>query len=390
MSYQPIKHSKHFFIIVFKVIYRILKLFYHGMKWLTRPLDDWRKLRDSLVVLLIAIYVSVSCFVIYDYLNKQYGWWDKFFCSIGARAKVQSKVVRIIGSYSEGTGFFINDHRILTNFHVINGEPTPKVVLPDGSFVTPTNIIGDQEADLALLTVDNGYPDLVMPLPDKIDLREEESLLATGFALGTDVLGPATFIKGNFTALRQSSKEKIGFVQTDISLVAGMSGGPLTDQCGQVVGVNTNGVSGTSFFIRGDQIKDFIVSFTDKDVAKIEVDPSKSPVAGVEAFYAYLKARRMEDGYKLLSKKYLKQAGFEEWSNRFKDVIDVSIIETRMLKRSKDTVSIKFTTNNWVDDEPEQHYYEGTWKTIKEDGVYKMLQSNIAEVKDPSLDWVFN
>lgn len=41
------------------------------------------------------------------------------------------------------------------------------------------------------------------------------------------------------------------------------------------------------------------------------------------------------------------------------------------------------------DDEVDYHYYEGTWQTVEEDGVYKMYRSNIKEVENPSFDWFY-
>jgi hypothetical protein len=35
------------------------------------------------------------------------------------------------------------------------------------------------------------------------------------------------------------------------------------------------------------------------------------------------------------------------------------------------------------------HFYEGTWKTVFEDGKYKMLKSNIKEIEDPDWDWFY-
>lgn len=52
-------------------------------------------------------------------------------------------------------------------------------------------------------------------------------------------------------------------------------------------------------------------------------------------------------------------------------------------------VLVKFGTQNWVDNEIEIHLYEGTWETILEDGVYKMLKSNIKEIKDPDNMWFY-
>jgi len=95
----------------------------------------------------------------------------------------------------------------------------------------------------------------------------------------------------------------------------------------------------------------------------------------------------MEKGFDLLSQEYLQKTNFEEWTNRFTDILDVYVYNTEMEEDSKDTVFVKFDTQNWVNQELATHYYEGTWQTILEDGKYKMLKSNIKEIEDPDRAW---
>jgi len=168
-----------------------------------------------------------------------------------------------------------------------------------------------------------------------------------------------------------------------------MSGGPLVDQCGNVVGVNTMSLAGLSLFIDADWAKAIIPNFTDQEIVKIDVNPSLSPEDAVTAFYTYLKARRMQDGFNLLSKKYLEKTNFEEWTARFTNILDVDVIKSEQFENSKDTAFVKFSTKNWVDGEAEDHFYEGTWQTVSEDGVYKMLKSKIVEVENPGIDWFY-
>jgi len=277
----------------------------------------------------------------------------------------------------------------LTNFHVIADEPSPKIILPDGKLLTPIKILGDNEADLAVLFVDSEYPNMVLPLPDKIGFYEEEPLVSVGYPLGTDLSGKATVMRGNFVDFRRPKTSPIGYIQTNISLVQGMSGGPIADQCGQVVGINTISLAGLSLFITGSDAKTLVPKMTDQEIKKIEVDPSLSPEEAVRAYYTYLKARRMKDGFDLLSQEYLQKTNFEEWTNRFRDILDVDVIKSERFENTTDTAFVKFSTKNWVDGEAELHYYEGTWKTVKEDGVYKMLRSKIKEVENPEWGWFY-
>ena len=196
-------------------------------------------------------------------------------------------------------------------------------------------------------------------------------------------------MRGNFVAFRKPKTSPVGYIQTNISLVQGMSGGPIADQCGQVVGINTISLAGLSLFITGADAKALIPSFSDQGITKIQVDPSISPEEAVKAFYTYLKARRMKEGFDLLSQEYLQKTNYEEWTNRFKDILDVDVIKSEKYEDTKDTAFVKFSTKNWVDGEAEMHFYEGTWKTINEDGVYKMLKSKILEVDNPGMDWFY-
>ena len=97
----------------------------------------------------------------------------------------------------------------------------------------------------------------------------------------------------------------------------------------------------------------------------------------------------MRDGFNLLSEEYLKKTNFEEWTSRFTDILDVQIFLSEPYEDTGDTAFVKFGTKNWNDGEVEYHYYEGTWQTVLEDSVYKMLKSKIKEVEEPGWDWFY-
>ena len=377
--YYPLKIS-------YKLIVAILRIIIDMIVFPFRSLKNFLK---SIFILSLVAYVVASLFVIVDYLSREYGYIGKFTCSFAVNNNLDEKVVRIVGGYSEGSGFFINDNQVITNFHVIADEPSPKIIFPDGNFVTPVKITGDKDADLAVLYIEDIHPDMVLEFLEPYGFIENEKLFSAGYPLGTSLTGEATVVDGRFKAFRQSKYFPLAYVHTDINLVEGMSGGPLIEQCGSVVGINTMSLSGQSLFVASIDVQRLLPDFTDQEIAKIEVDPSISPEEAVKAFYVYLKARRMEDGFNLLSEEYLKKTNFGEWTNRFTDILDVQVFISEPYENTKDTAFVKFSTKNWNDGEVDYHYYEGTWQTVEENGVYKMNKSNIKEVDNPSWEWFY-
>lgn len=377
-----------YYIIKFtlKLIWSLLKILYETV---TYPFKSLKNFLKSIFILVVIAYLLASLIVIVDYLRTNYGHYDKFLCAFGTREKLKGSVVRIVGGFSEGSGFFISEDQIITNFHVIENEPSPKVILANGNFLTPVKIVGNREADLAVMYVAEKHPELVLKLPTGIGLYEEEPLLSAGYPMGTSLNGPATVIEGKFDEYRQNKAYPTGYIQTNFTIIDGMSGGPLTDKCGSVVGINTLGIAGLSLFIAADDAKTLVPGFTDQDIKKIDVDPSKSPEEAVRAFYTYLKARRMQDGFNLLSSDYLKNTNFEEWTHRFRDILDVQIYKSERYRNTRNMVFVKFSTKNWIDNDVEFHYYEGTWATVFEGGVHKMLEADIIEVFSPDWQWFY-
>ena len=375
-------------IVTYSAYYLIkfsLKLAWYLVSW---PFRKWTNFFKTIIWSVLATYLFFSLLVIMDYIEENYGHYSKFWCDIGLNETLNEQVVRIIGGYSEGSGFFISPNQVVTSFHVIASEPSPKIVFSAGNFITPISIVGDQYSDIAILTTKEEYPGMVMEFMDPVSLYEEEPVVAAGYALGTELVGNVTLEKGKFADYRQSKKYYATYIQTSISLVPGMSGGPLVDKCGEVIGVNTEGLAGLSLFVLADSVKAGLPTYTDRDISKITVDAT-TPEGAVEAFYTYLKARRMEEGFNLLSEEYLKKTNFGEWTNRFTDILDVDVIGTKMEDERTNTVFIKFSTSNWVDGEREEHYYEGTWQTVLEEEIYKMNKSMIKEITDPDFSWFY-
>jgi S1-C subfamily serine protease len=164
--------------------FSLIKIFFECLFFPFKSLKNFLK---SLFIVFLILYIPVSLFVMIDYLSSQYGYVGKFLCAYGSKDKVQNSVVRIVGGNSEGSGFFISPDQVITNFHVIDGEPSPKIIFPNGRFITPVKITADNEVDLALLYTENKYPEYVMPLPEEDLIVKDEPLLSTGYPLGTSL-----------------------------------------------------------------------------------------------------------------------------------------------------------------------------------------------------------
>ncbi|MEO8456291.1 MAG: trypsin-like peptidase domain-containing protein [Chloroflexota bacterium] len=141
-----------------------------------------------------------------------------------------------------GTGIVIDSSGdILTNFHVIDAATQIEVVFDDGSSVSGTVAGSDEAKDIAVVKVDPSAHELTpAKLGNSEDLRVGDSVLAIGNPF--DLSG--TLTQGIVSALDRSFDESNtvtlhDLIQTDASVNPGNSGGPMLNNQGEVVGINT-------------------------------------------------------------------------------------------------------------------------------------------------------
>lgn len=161
---------------------------------------------------------------------------------------------------SFGTAFFVShDGYMLTNYHVVEGADKITVTLNDRRELDAMLIGSDERTDMAVLkVVGERFP--ALPIGDSDKLKVGEPVLAIGSPFGFDYSASSGIVSAKS---RNFSRDTVvPFIQTDVALNPGNSGGPLFNKHGQVVGVNsriftgTGGYMGLSFSIPIDVAMD--------------------------------------------------------------------------------------------------------------------------------------
>lgn len=154
-----------------------------------------------------------------------------------------------------GSGFIISaDGYLLSNHHVVDGAEEVLVTLTDKREFKAKIVGSDARTDVALLKIEaQGLPTLRLGNPDQ--LRVGEWVLAIGSPFGLD----NTVTAGIVSAKSRDTGDYLPFIQTDVAVNPGNSGGPLLNMAGEVVGINsqiysrTGGFMGISFAIPIDE-----------------------------------------------------------------------------------------------------------------------------------------
>ncbi|MDX2008687.1 MAG: trypsin-like peptidase domain-containing protein [Myxococcaceae bacterium] len=142
-------------------------------------------------------------------------------------------VVSVRCKDSVGSGFFVAKGQVVTNAHVLCDEGNPEVVLADGSRATVTSWAHDKPNDLAVLFV-SGTSAPPLPLGDAAAAEVGSPVVMIGSPRGLDF----TVNRGTLSYLGRSIGG-VAYLQVDIAVNPGNSGGPLLDEDGKVIGIVT-------------------------------------------------------------------------------------------------------------------------------------------------------
>ncbi|MDF1727262.1 MAG: trypsin-like peptidase domain-containing protein [Sulfitobacter sp.] len=195
-----------------------------------------------------------------------------------------------------GSGFIISDEgQIVTNHHVVAGAEEVMVTLADGRKFEAQVVGSDPMTDIALIKIE---ADVDLP---KVDFGETEGLrvgdevVAVGNPFG---LG-GTVTSGIISALSRNinSGPFDDFIQTDAAINRGNSGGPLFNNEGDVIGVNTaiispgGGSVGIGFAVPADLVQTIVTDLADDGMIArgwlgVNIRPMTEEVANVLGYEA--------------------------------------------------------------------------------------------------------
>ncbi len=151
----------------------------------------------------------------------------------GAAVNQEASIVKIQTDKGIGTGFYVHNNILATNYHVIEGANKIFVMADKENAIEIEWIINyDELTDVALLFI----PRMGQPLPIKVsNLAYGAELTSSGYPLG----GERYTLKAIFTGWEHFDRTL--YLKLHAIIIPGMSGGPVLDRNGNVVALNRLG-----------------------------------------------------------------------------------------------------------------------------------------------------
>ena len=143
-----------------------------------------------------------------------------------------------IAQTREGTGFFVDKSGlILTNYHVIEGAQVLRVETKDKRRFNATVIGADPLSDVAVIKIKPDFNVIPVEMGDSSRLKMGQWVVALGNPLGLEFFSSAGIISG-FGPPGPNYIGFFDFIQADLNIEPGNSGGPMVNYKGQVIGIN--------------------------------------------------------------------------------------------------------------------------------------------------------
>ncbi|MCH7568560.1 MAG: trypsin-like peptidase domain-containing protein [Nanoarchaeota archaeon] len=178
---------------------------------------------------------------------------------------VIKEVVNIRTDKSAATGFIVNSAGyIVTNLHVVQGAKFVNVQTFDGRIYDAIIVGEDSFTDLSLLKI-TGVFDYI-ELEDSDNVQIGEKVIAIGNPLGLSF----TVTEGIVSAVGRRGPNGLEvYIQTDVTLNPGNSGGPLINKKGKVIGINNfkiGGAESLGFALESNVVREEINIIANKTI----------------------------------------------------------------------------------------------------------------------------
>ncbi len=200
------------------------------------------------------------------------------------------------GAAASGTGIVLDSEgHILTNNHVIDGAGSISVRNPETGRMFSASVVGRSPCDdLAVIQVRDASAFVPATLGSVDDISAGSQVFAVGYpGTPSESFGETQLsLSGGYVSKLNAQFDYYGLqnmIQTDTALNPGNSGGPLIDDTGRVVGINTLGFSGAglenvNYAIAIDEarlIYERLLAGVDIDWLGVNVEPNVGQYPGV-------------------------------------------------------------------------------------------------------------
>jgi S1-C subfamily serine protease len=158
-------------------------------------------------------------------------------------------VVTVFAGRGHGSGFVISDNLIMTNHHVVGDSNSVAIKFSNGIQVIGKVVASNSGRDVALVKIEGS-----LPKHFKME-RAAPTVGSDVYAIGSplDEKFQSTVSRGIVSGVREEHKKR--FIQSDVNVRPGNSGGPLVNKQGDVIGITVSGLvvnndaQGINFFI---------------------------------------------------------------------------------------------------------------------------------------------
>jgi len=304
-----------------------------------------------------------------------------------AVSRTAPSIVRILGATVQGSGVVIDQRGyVLTNSHVVERDRSVMVALSDGRELSGQVWSLASDVDLAVVRVE-GSGFRAAKWGDSNALRPSDTLIAIGYPLADVLGGEPSVTTGTLSAHRSDVYAE--WLQTDVALNPGSSGGAVVDICGELVGISTGALrdtEGMNFAIASATARPVAEQLIQQQVRRgvptpaAPDQPQLSPEQTAWAFYYFVANREFVAAYSLLSQRFQAIRPYETWLAGYDTTLFVFVEEVKTVQYDPPVVYVSVLATDLLDKQLVTRRFAGNWEFALEDGFWRLDIGRIAVV----------